>query len=79
MLFSKINQISPLLHYKNYTTNTSYPDGELLQIPLWLLDVDDVAQLLGVTTSMQLPIIEKALKLVTILKNDDEEVMQHKK
>ena len=76
--FSKINQISPLLHYKNYTTNTSYPDGELLQIPLWLLDVDDVAQLLGVTTSMQLPIIEKALKLVTILKNDDEEVMQHK-
>ncbi len=76
--FQNISQTSSLISYKNYTTNTAYPDGELLRIPLWLLDVDDIAQLLGVTTPMQLPIIEKALKLVTVLKNDDESVTKHK-
>lgn len=76
--FSNISQVSPKIHYKNYTTNTTSSDGELLRIPLWLLGVDDIAQLLGVTTPMQLPIIEKALKLVTILKDDSEQVTEHK-
>ena len=39
---------------------------ELLKVPLWLLDVDDYALLLGATKTTQLPIIEKALILVEI-------------
>lgn len=76
--FQNISQVSPQIHYKNYTTNTSYPDGEILKIPIWLLGVDDIAQLLGVTTPMQLPIIEKTLRLVPVLKSNDNNVLQHK-
>lgn len=76
--FKNISQVSPKIHYKNYTTNTAYPDGEILKIPIWLLGVDDIAQLLGVTTPMQLPIIEKALRLVPVLKSNDNNVLQHK-
>ncbi len=76
--FQNISGRNPQVHYKNYTTNTKYPEGELLQIPLWLLGTDDIAQLLGVTTAMQLPIIDKALKLVTILKDNNPDVVKHK-
>lgn len=76
--FQSLSQVSPLLNYKVYTTNTNYSMDEVLKIPFWLLGVDDIALLLGVTTPNQLPIIEKALKIVPILKNDDESVLQHK-
>ncbi len=76
--FQNISQKTPQIHYKNYTTNTSYPEGEILRIPLWLLGTDDIAQLLGVTTANQLPIIDKALQLVTILKDTSESVVKHK-
>ncbi len=76
--FQNISSRNPGIHYKNYTTNTKYPEGELLQIPLWLLGTDDIAQLLGVTTAMQLPIIDKALKLVIILKDNNPDVTKHK-
>lgn len=67
--FSKISEISPVLNYKTYTTNSRYPDGELLKIPLWLLGIDDIALLLDASEPAQLSIIEKALKLVPILRN----------
>ncbi len=70
--FSFLHQFNPSLNYKSYTTNLQKLDGELLRIPLWLLDVDDIALLLGATESSQLPIIEKSLKLVPILKSTDE-------
>ncbi len=76
--FSSLHDISKELNYKVYTTNTHYPDTDVLQIPLWLLGVDDIAILLGVTTANQIPIIEKALKLVPVLKAGDSENMQHK-
>ncbi len=67
--FSRISEISPVLNYKVYTTNSLYPDGELLRIPLWLLGIDDIALLLDASEPAQLSIIEKALKLVPILRN----------
>lgn len=67
--FANINEISPVLNYKTYTTNSLYPDGELLKIPLWLLGIDDIALLLDATEPAQLSIIEKALKLVPILRS----------
>ncbi len=71
--FSFLHEFNSGLNFKSYTTNTQYPDTELLKIPLWLLDVDDIALLLNATTPSQLPIIEKALKLVPILKGTGEE------
>jgi len=76
--FSELNKIDPMLNYKAYTTNTLYPDTEILKIPLWLLDVDDIALLLGASEPAQLPIIEKTLKLVPILKGVGEQVEAYK-
>ena len=76
--FSKLNEISPSLNYKYYTTNTKYPEGEVLHIPLWLLGVDDIALLLGVDNPNQMPIIEKTLKLVGLLKDNNKEVVENK-
>lgn len=73
--FSNITEIDPRLNYKVYTTNTLYPEAPILKIPLWLLDVDDIALLLGASEASQLPIIEKTLKLVPILKGKTEEVV----
>ena len=76
--FSQLNSINPLLNYKVYTTNTDVSDDLLLRIPVWLLDVDDLALLLDATTPTQLPIIEKTLSLVTILTGNSSKVIQKK-
>ena len=67
--FSNISDISPALNYKTYTTNVNQKESELLKIPAWLLGLDDLALLLEVNDASQLPIIERALKLVPILRN----------
>lgn len=76
--FESLHQVNPMVQYKSYTTNTAYAREELLRIPLWLLDVDDIALLLGVENPNQIPIIEKALKLVVLLRNNNENVKAHK-
>jgi len=73
-----INLKNPVVHYKCFTTDTNYSKHELLRIPLWLLDVDDIAILLGVESPSQIPIIEKALKLVILLRNNNKDVKKHK-
>lgn len=67
-----INQINPNLQFKFYTTNVMQKDGEILSIPLWLLDIDDMALLLRADKHSQLTIIERMLKLVTIFASDDD-------
>ena len=76
--FSKLHEINPNLNYKSYTTNILEPDTEILRVPIWLLDVDDLALLLDATTPSQLPIIEKTLKLVPILTGSSENVIKRK-
>ena len=76
--FSNLSKFNPNIQYKTYTTNTQNPETDIIKIPLWLLDVDDVALLLDVTDTNQLPIIEKALKLVKILSGDSEETIKRK-
>ena len=76
--FSGLHQQNPNINYKSYTTNIVDPDTEVLRIPPWLLDVDDLALLLDVTSPSQLPIIEKALKLVPILTGTGENVIRRK-
>ena len=53
-------------------------NSEIINIPAYFLGVDDLALLLNVTTSNQLPIIEKTLKLVYIFNNTDETVSKYK-
>lgn len=75
--FKNINEINPNLNFKVYTTNKK--DGcELLRIPLWLLNVDDMALLLSATEHSQLPIIERMLKIVSIFSQSDEKAEDYK-
>ena len=67
-----IDQINPNLNFKFYTTNFMQKDGEVLSLPLWLLDIDDMALLLRADKHSQLTIIERMLKLVTIFASDDD-------
>ena len=76
--FGKIHEVNPRLGYKAYTTNIVDPDCEILRIPVWLLDVDDLALLLDANSPSQLPIIEKTLKLVPILTGTSDNVIKRK-
>ena len=75
--FSKLHDKIPQINFKAYTTNFDSKD-ELLRIPLWLLGVDDIALLLETESPNQLPIIEKALKYVTVFSSNSEEAMKSK-
>ncbi len=77
-VFSKLHEQNKSINYKTYTTNIIDPDTEVLRIPIWLLDVDDLALLLDATSPTQLPIIEKTLKLVPILTGTSENVIRRK-
>ena len=63
---------------KTFTTNTKMLVGDIVKIPPWFLGVDDIALLLGVDSPAQLPIIEKALKLVYLFTEDEDKVINHK-
>ena len=76
--FGKIHEVNPRVGYKAYTTNIVDPDCEILRIPVWLLDVDDLALLLDANSPSQLPIIEKTLKLVPILTGTSDNVIKRK-
>lgn len=75
---SKIGEHNPLLRYHAYTTDVEDQSLDLLKIPLWLLGVDDIAQLLSADRPSQLPIIEKALRLVRVLRNDSPDINKQK-
>ena len=67
-----IDKINPNLNFKFYTTNFMQKDGETLSLPIWLMDIDDMALLLRAEKHSQLTIIERMLKLVTIFASDDD-------
>ena len=73
-----LNKINPNLNFKFYTTNTTQTDGGILNIPIWLLDIDDWALLLRCEKHSQLTIIERMLKLVNIFASDDDMSTRYK-
>ena len=75
--FKDISKLNPDISFKAYTTNLHFSESEILRIPLWLLSVDDLALLLEADKPSQLPIIEKALKLVNIFAREGEDVIKH--
>jgi len=68
----------PNIHMKSYTTDTSDTEGELIYIPPYFLDVDDLAVLLDVNDSSLLPILEKTLQYVFIFKSTDPRSLAYK-
>ena len=76
--FNGLDSFAPELSFKTYTTNTGISDSEILKIPLWLLTIDDFALLLGAEKASQIPIIEKALKLVNVFAREEEDVIKQK-
>lgn len=73
-----IDKINPNLNFKFYTTNILQNDGEVLSLPLWLMDIDDMALLLRAEKHSQLTIIERMLKLVTIFASSDDMSVRYK-
>ncbi len=74
--FSNFQERNSSLNYKVYTTNIK--EKNIIRIPIWLLDVDDLALLLNASSPNQLPIIEKTLKLVPVLTGNTPAVIKHK-
>jgi len=75
--FQDIQKKAPEVRFKSYTTNV-YDQSPKLKIPLWLLGVDDIAILLNADKHAQLPIIEKAMKFVTIFGREEDDVIKYK-
>ncbi len=76
--FERLSEINPNYQFKYYTTNRDDKNGELIRIPLWLLDIDDFALLLNAEKHSQLQIIEKMIKLARIISIDTEESIKYK-
>ena len=76
--FKDLNKINPNFNYRFYSTNEEEGIGEKLRIPIWLLNVDDLCLLLGVTQHSQIPIIERMLKLAMIFAEDSEKSVKFK-
>ena len=75
--FENMTQINPNYHFKVVTTSAK-PQYKKLAIPLWLLNVDDIALLLSATTSNQLILIERMIKLARIFSQSDEMSVKYK-
>ena len=76
--FHQIGKNNSNLNYKVITTDLNSTEYQHLAIPFWLLGVDDLALLLNANDENQIPIIEKALKLVGYFTRCDEEVIEQK-
>ena len=76
--FSRIHEVNENINYKVYTTDLNSTEFEIISYPFWLLGVDDLCLLMNVTSKEQIPIVEKALKLVSYFSRREEEVISQK-
>ena len=76
MAFEPINK-SNLCRYKALTTDIN-SDSEIIKLPAYFLDVDEIALLLNVTDPAQIQIIEKALRYVYLFTEEEEKVIAYK-
>lgn len=76
--FNDIGKNNPNLNYKVITTDLTSNQYTHLCLPFWLLGTDDIALLLNADNENQIPIIEKALKLVGYFTQDEESVKEQK-
>ena len=66
------------LNYTCFTTNIKEQYESPLKFPAYFLGVDDLAILLGATSSDQIPVLSKALKLVKIFNSNDAKIKEYK-
>lgn len=76
--FAEINKYNPSYSYKFITTNVQEQDDYELHIPFHLLTLDDLTIFLQCSTHTQIPILERALKLVKIFSKNDETAIKYK-
>ena len=76
--FNNISQVNSNLNYRVFTTNLKDNQFEKLFIPFWFLSVDDICLLLDVDDVRQIPIIEKALKLVAYFSGNPNDTIVQK-
>ena len=74
--FKSISNYNINFNYKMYSINGE--SDNCIKLPLWLLSVDDYANLLDVTEYSQLAIIEKMLSLVCAFAKSDDESKRYK-
>ena len=76
---TKINEM-PGINVKYYTTRTDIEEAstELVSIPTYFLEVDDLALLLNVNDHTLLPILEKTLQYVAIFKGAGDNAVKYK-
>ena len=75
--FEAINK-SVSCRYKTLTTDVNSGTSEVIRVPAYFLDVDDIALLLNVDNPAQIPIIEKALRYVYLFTEEEEKVIAYK-
>ena len=76
--FERLSEVNQNYQFKYYTTNKEDKNGEILKLPLWLLDIDDFALLLQAEKHSQLQIIEKMIKLARIITMKSEDSIRYK-
>lgn len=74
--FKSISNFNINFNYKMFSL--SGESSNRIRLPLWLLSVDDYANLLDVTEYSQLAVIEKMLSLVSAFARNDEESKRYK-
>lgn len=63
---------------KQVTTDTRNTSNDIIKLPIYYLDVDDLALLLNVESPSQLPIIEKSLRYVYLFTEEESTVIAYK-
>ncbi len=66
------------LNYTCFTTELKEQYESPLKFPAYFLGVDDLAILLGATSSDQIPVLSKTLKLVKIFNSNDAKIKEYK-
>ena len=75
--FKSINNFNFNFNYKMFTTDAD-KGSDILKLPLWLMSVDDYANLLDITEHSQIMVIEKMLSYVSLFARNDEESNRYK-
>lgn len=76
--FTNLNDINTNYKFKLYSADKKREGAHLISMPLWLLDMEDIACLLGATEYSQLAIIEKTLFILAILTQRDDIASKYK-
>ena len=76
--FREMNKFNENYTFKFFSTEEDANHKDLVRIPIWLLNVEDLALLLSVSEHSQLIIIERMIKLANIFAQNDDMAIRYK-